>query len=86
MSPTQERVKHMVKLSFYETKKFRTAKGTIMEKTLKELITMSILFENFTDMLIRMQEATKILDELDAQMESTQHRKRPNLRKYRHRK
>ena len=57
-----------------------------MEKTIKELITMNILFENFTDMLIRMQDATKILDELDAQMESTQHRKRPNLRKYRHRK
>lgn len=47
---------------------------------------MNILFENFTDMLIRMQETAKILDEMDAQMGSTQHRKRPNLRKYRHRK
>ena len=57
-----------------------------MEKTLKELITMSILFENFKDMLLRMQETTKILDELDAQMGSVDNKKYHHHRKYRRRK
>lgn len=51
-----------------------------MEKAIKELITMNILFENFKDMLIRMQETSKILDELDAQMGSI------NNKKYHHRR
>jgi len=57
-----------------------------MEKAIKELITMNILFENFKDMLIRMQEATKILDELDAKMGSIDNKKYHHPGKNRHRK
>ena len=57
-----------------------------MEKTLKELITMNILFENFTDMLLRMQETSKVLDELDAKIGSIDTKKYHHLRKNRRRK
>lgn len=57
-----------------------------MEKAIKELIAMNILFANFKDMLLRMQETTKILDELDAQMGSVDNKKYHHHRKYRRRK
>ena len=57
-----------------------------MEKAIKELITMNILFENFKDMLIRMQETAKILDELDVKMGSIDNKKYHHPRKNRRRK
>ena len=46
-----------------------------MEKAIKELIAMNILFTNFKDMLLRMQETTKVLGELEAQVECIDRKK-----------
>ena len=57
-----------------------------MEKAIKGLIAMNILFTNFKDMLLRVQETTKVLDELDAQIGSIDNKKYHHPGKNRHRK